>query len=204
MDGVILDSIPLHYQAAMEAFKSHSHQLTYDDYKRYFAGETDKDGFERYCALIGRSSDASKILHDKLRHYQKLAEVASFTACPGTLELIDVLKTNGMPLALVTGSILEDARLVLETFAIADAFGAVLTAEDVVAGKPDPDGYLQAAAKLGAKPGKCLVIEDSPSGIKAAIAAGMDCIALTTTYPASELRAANKIVDRLSPALLGL
>lgn len=74
----------------------------------------------------------------------------------------------------------------------------IITADDVGEGKPSPEPYLKGAALLGAKPADCLVVEDTPAGIQAAHAAGMQVIALTTTYPEHELKSANAIVSSLA------
>jgi sugar-phosphatase len=69
----------------------------------------------------------------------------------------------------------------------------LVTAEDVAAGKPDPEGYLEAALRLGRPPEDCLVVEDAPAGVEAAIAAGMRVVALPTTHPREELAAATLV-----------
>lgn len=69
----------------------------------------------------------------------------------------------------------------------------LVTAEDVAAGKPDPAGYLEAARRLGLPPADCLVVEDAPAGVQAALAAGMRVVALPTTHPAEELAAATLV-----------
>jgi sugar-phosphatase len=73
----------------------------------------------------------------------------------------------------------------------------MVPADEVTRGKPDPEPYLKAAQLLGVDPRECLVIEDAPAGIRAARAAGMKVIALTSTYPASELTEADAIVPAL-------
>jgi sugar-phosphatase len=70
----------------------------------------------------------------------------------------------------------------------------LVTFEDVARGKPDPQGYLLAAGKLGAEPSRCLVVEDSPAGVAAARAAGMAVVGLSTTHDATDLRVADAIV----------
>ena len=74
----------------------------------------------------------------------------------------------------------------------------MITANDVVHGKPSPEPFLKGAALLGFAPEDCLVFEDSPAGIASARAAGMNAIALQTTYPADQLQAANAIIDSLA------
>jgi mannitol-1-/sugar-/sorbitol-6-phosphatase len=74
----------------------------------------------------------------------------------------------------------------------------MICAEDIMHGKPDPEGYLAAAARLGFSPADCVVIEDAPPGIEAATAAGMRAIGIATTYPADRLGSADLVVARLA------
>ena len=74
----------------------------------------------------------------------------------------------------------------------------MICADDITRGKPDPEGYLTAAARLGYSAADCIVIEDAPAGIESALAAGMRAIAIATTYPADGLRAADAVVARLA------
>ena len=74
----------------------------------------------------------------------------------------------------------------------------MICADEIARGKPDPEGFLTAAARLGYSPGDCLVIEDAPAGIEAAGAAGMRTIAITTTFPPERLAAADAVVERLT------
>ena len=79
---------------------------------------------------------------------------------------------------------------------------AMITADDVTRGKPDPEPYLAGARLLGFAPGQCLVFEDAPSGIRSAKAAGMIAIAVPTTYQAEELTEANTIVPSLQAVVV--
>ena len=74
----------------------------------------------------------------------------------------------------------------------------MVCADEIVNGKPDPEGYLKAAAGLGRSPPECVVIEDAPAGVEAAHAAGMRVIAITGTYPADQLSAAEAVVGKLT------
>jgi beta-phosphoglucomutase-like phosphatase (HAD superfamily) len=87
---------------------------------------------------------------------------------------------------------------VLETLALGGRFDALVAEEDAARGKPHPEGFLVAAARLGVPPERCVVMEDAPAGVAAAKAAGMRAIAVTTTRPAADLRDADLIVDTLA------
>jgi sugar-phosphatase len=120
----------------------------------------------------------------------EVADAASVSAYTEAAALLPTLPpeawavvTSGTP-ALVT-SRLAAAGLPLPS--------VLVTAADVAAGKPDPEGYLEAARRLGLPPAECLVIEDAPAGVQAALAAGMRVVALPTTHPADELAAATLV-----------
>jgi sugar-phosphatase len=80
----------------------------------------------------------------------------------------------------------------------------MVTADDVVDGKPHPEPYLKGAKLLGVNPGECLVVEDAPAGIQSAHAGGMKVIALTSTYPSSALSEADAVVQRLDQIRVAL
>jgi sugar-phosphatase len=113
-------------------------------------------------------------------------------ALRGARELLDILHANEWAVVTSAPRALAEARL---RFAGLPIPACLIGNEDVRAGKPDPDGYLQAAARLHLAPADCTVIEDTPAGILAARAAGMPVIAIGTTFPESELLGAPWIAD---------
>jgi len=103
-------------------------------------------------------------------------DVSDVTAAPGARELLGELDRRGLPWAVVTSADPTLARVRLAAARIRPAL--LVTSEDVRAGKPDPEGYLLAARKLGADPGRCLVVEDAEAGVRAGRAAGATVAAL--------------------------
>ena len=95
----------------------------------------------------------------------------------------------GIPRAVVTSAVPANADLALLRVGLDHAFDAVITAADVLHGKPAPDGYVKAAAAVGVSAAKCVVIEDSVLGIRAAKAVGARCVALATSLPRHVLTA---------------
>ena len=95
---------------------------------------------------------------------------------PGSVELIRKLKADRIPMALASSSNVTDIEGDLEAIGITGVFDAVISGEHCEKGKPDPEIFLKAAAALEIAPEKCVVIEDSESGVQAAKAAGMGCI----------------------------
>ena len=111
-------------------------------------------------------------------------------AVPGAPAFVGSVARTGTACAVATSASREDARHVLDALGLADRFGAVVTAEDVSRGKPDPEVYLRAARAIGVAPPACLVFEDAVVGVKAARDAGMRVIGVTTAHSGDELRAA--------------
>jgi mannitol-1-/sugar-/sorbitol-6-phosphatase len=117
----------------------------------------------------------------------EVADAASVSAFPEAAALLPSLPLEGWAVVTSGTHALVTSRLAAAGLPLPSV---LVTAEDVAAGKPDPQGYLEAARRLGRPPADCLVIEDAPAGVEAALAAGMRVVALPTTYPADELAAA--------------
>ena len=114
---------------------------------------------------------------------------------PHNINLLREVRGAGYPTGLATMSTTDQTQHVLSILGLADAFDVVATRDDVEQGKPDPEIDLLVARELGAKPEECLVIEDSPAGVKAALAAGMDVIAVTTDLTRQKFRDTD-VLDR--------
>ena len=114
------------------------------------------------------------------------------------------MRAAGWRVALATGSMRYEAELALRSLGVRDRFQTIVTREDCVNGKPDPEPFLRAATGLGIQPLRCVVIEDSPGGIQAAKAAGMACVAVTHSCPPERLAQADLVVDDLATVNLAL
>jgi HAD superfamily hydrolase (TIGR01509 family) len=130
-----------------------------------------------------------------------LGEVPFF---PGARTLVLELASE-LPLGIASGALRREIEAILQASGLRDAFAAVVGADDVSRGKPDPEPYLKALARLRARapqlgPADCLVFEDSVPGILAARAAGMKVIGVASSYPAARLQPAHRVV----PTLAGL
>lgn len=101
---------------------------------------------------------------------------------PGAVELLDAVRAEGVPAGLVTSSLGEIAGAVLKVVG-RERFDVIVTADDVTHTKPDPEPYLTAARLLGVEPVRCVVLEDSPSGVAAATAAGCAVVAVPSILP---------------------
>ncbi|MDQ7087779.1 MAG: HAD family hydrolase [Acidobacteriota bacterium] len=141
--------------------------------------------------------DPQAVIADKRAVYLERLAREGVPYRAGAVTLIERLAAKGVPLGLATGSDRRQLAAVLGPRRLERHFAALLTRDDVARGKPDPEIYLETAARLGRAPGRCVVIEDTHAGIAAARAAGMACIALTGTQPRDLLGEADRIVDHL-------
>jgi beta-phosphoglucomutase-like phosphatase (HAD superfamily) len=107
---------------------------------------------------------------------------------PHNIALLYDVKREGYPTALATQSHHEQASRVLDILGLVEEFDVVVTRDDVEHGKPDPEMHLLAARELGVRPEECLAIEDSPAGVKAALAAGTEIVAVTTELTRQKFR----------------
>lgn len=127
----------------------------------------------------------------RLKHYQAMIsdpEVLRSSVWKHNIALLDDMRRKEYKIGLATMSYCEQAGRVLEILGLQDAFDFVATRDDVERGKPDPEIYQLVADELGVSPSECLVIEDSPTGVQAALAAGMRCIAVATPFTHRRLR----------------
>lgn len=112
------------------------------------------------------------------------------------IELLRFARRTNCKVALATMSHCEQASQVLSVLDLRDHFDFIATRDDVSAGKPDPEIYQLAATELGSEPIECLVIEDSPAGVAAALAAGMRCVAVSTPFTRERLYASRLLGDQ--------
>jgi beta-phosphoglucomutase len=134
----------------------------------------------------------------RLRIYEELLadpNVVLAHRYPHNIALLRDVRREGYLTALATQSHREQARRVLDILGIAEEFDVVVTRDDVEHGKPDPEMHLLAARELGVGPEDCLAIEDSPAGVKAALSAGAEIVAVTTELTRQKFRDTN-LLDR--------
>jgi HAD superfamily hydrolase (TIGR01509 family) len=199
MDGLLLDTETLWQRAESELFRRHGAQFTHEDQLRVIG--TSHEITARYFAdRLGLPRERGGELVDEstaLMHELVRREVA---ARPGAVELVEGIRELGIPVGLASNSprfLVEDA---LATAGLADAFDAIVSADDVARAKPAPDIYLRVCELLGVRPGEALALEDSASGVRAAKAAGLICIAVPA-FAETDVSAADRVIDSLEELL---
>jgi beta-phosphoglucomutase-like phosphatase (HAD superfamily) len=154
--------------------------------------------FERMDEF-GVSTPWQAFIQLRLGHYEAMladSEVILGNQWPHTIELLELGRAQACKIGLATMSRCPQATRVLEVLNLRDAFDFVATRDDVENGKPDPEIYTLSAKVLNVTPASCLVIEDSPSGVKAALAAGMYCLAVTTPFTRQSIPASGLLDER--------
>jgi mannitol-1-/sugar-/sorbitol-6-/2-deoxyglucose-6-phosphatase len=177
MDGLLIDSEPYWKASEREVFGSVGIDIT-DDMAAITAPMTPRQVTEHWYGFkpwSGRSiEEVESAVIARVAHHVRTRGVA----LPGVLDALALCAQQDWRVALASNSPAILCHLVLETLGIAPAFHAVVSAEEVARGKPDPSIYRLAARKLGVAPADCVVFEDSPTGVRAARAAGMRVVAI--------------------------
>jgi HAD superfamily hydrolase (TIGR01509 family) len=212
-NGVLADDETPHFLAFQQALREEGLSLTKEDYYETFLGMD-----ERHClaALIVKARGRRDPASEQRVHDRKAALFRAYTAThkpelfPGVADFVRQAQGR-YRLAVASGGRREQIDEALWGTPIERAFPVIVAAEDTTTGKPDPAIYRLALARLNEAPpepeppltaAECLVIEDSPAGIRAAKAAGMKVIGVATTYPASSLKEADMVVDSLKAVTL--
>ncbi len=203
-NGIIVDDEPIHFELFQKVLAEEGIELTNDAYYARYLGFDDRGafsfGYHEHKRPLSQEKLAELIAR-KAVYYQEAIRnhVAIF---PGVKKLVADL-AQSLPLAVASGALRNEIESVLTTANLIHHFKAVVSAEDVERGKPEPDIFLQALAALNALDGntiqasECIVIEDSKEGIKGARRAGMKCLAVTNSHPAELLGEASAIVSSL-------
>jgi beta-phosphoglucomutase len=191
-DGVIIRSLETHLKAWSSIFAELG--VVLDETEILLReGESAPSTFKSLAVRNGlqfTDIEVNEWVEKKRTLYRSMERVQVY---PEIYQLLEQLRQAGKMVGLVTGSSIVNLQHVLTDSDLA-LFDVVFTAEDYERGKPDPEPYSKGVAALGIKPAEALVIENAPLGIRAATAAGIYCIALTTTLPENELQAADLIL----------
>jgi len=199
-DGVIADSIPLHYEAFRRVFAAEGVAFTFEDYRRTANGAP-RDKVIRTVLGQVEPERLKRLMAEKEREVMTLLGERGLEPIPGALEMARDLRSRGLRTAVASSS--RTARRFLEALEPRDdscrpaisLFEAVLESDGIRAPKPDPEIFLMAAKAVGTEPEDCLAFEDAVQGVRAARAAGMLVVALTTTEDREALGEADLIFD---------
>ncbi|MEO3822199.1 HAD family phosphatase [Actinomadura sp. B10D3] len=191
LDGTLIDTEPRNRVMWSRLFEAHG--VPHDEALiASFAGRRGQEVLEDLAHLFpGRTVEA---LFAQALSYGSVPGLPPAVPVPGAVDLVRSLADAGVPLAVVTSGQRDYAEGLLAGLGIRDLLDIVVTAGDVVTGKPHPEGYLAAARDLDVPPQETIGFEDAPAGVAAVKAAGMTCVGVITTQPAGALADADHVV----------
>lgn len=176
MDGVIIDSEPIHLQIAVDYCRELGLLLTDEEFNS-FVGTSDREMFTILKKKYGLEESLETMVETFSEHCREHVRLdRELEAISGVEELIHELQNKNILLAVASSSARKSIETVLNKFNLAQYFSLIVSGAELEQSKPAPDIFLRTAALLGVNPVECVVIEDSANGVRGAKAAGMKCI----------------------------
>jgi beta-phosphoglucomutase len=200
MDGTLVDTAELHFQAWQEVCRELGRDFTRAD----FAATFGRRNPEIIAHLFGDRFTPRQVeeIGDRKEVFYRAAAGKGVTLLPGARELLDALHRQGFRQAIGSSAPHANLELILNLTGIRGLIDAVVGMEDTTRGKPDPQVFLVAAERLGIEPARCVVFEDAVAGVQAARAGGMRCVAVrfVAHHPEETLRqaGADRVVHTLA------
>ena len=195
MDGTLIDNTPYHFKSWQMLFKKYGKgELSKQTYYSEISGVPVMETIKRIFGNDHDEASLQALLKEKEEFYRQ-AYAPYLAPINGLENFLTGLKDAGIKMAMATSATLQDIDFILNKVTIRDDFDAIINSTMVSRPKPHPQIFLKAAEKLNMPPEKCVVFEDSLAGIKAANAAGMKVVAITTGHPAADLHPVDMVID---------
>ncbi|MFF7097848.1 HAD family hydrolase [Streptomyces rubradiris] len=196
-DGVLVDSEPLSNRLLAGYLTELGHPTSYEDSIRDYMGSAMHRVHDLVLERTGRRlpEDFDDVFHARVF----AAFERELRPVPGVTEVLEKLAADGVPYCVASSGSHERIRVGHRTTGLDRWFTdeRIFSSEDVGRGKPAPDLFLYAAERMGVAPGRCVVVEDSPLGVQAAVAAGMDVYGFTAMTPPERLSGAGQLFTRM-------
>ncbi|MFF8940665.1 HAD family hydrolase [Streptomyces sp. NPDC014864] len=195
-DGVLVDSEPISNRLLAAQLTELGHPTSYEDSIRDYMGSAMHRIHDLVLERTGRAlpADFDDVFHARVfaAFQRELKPVA------GVADVLEKLTADGTPYCVASSGSHERIRVGHRTTGLDRWFDEdrIFSSQDVGRGKPAPDLFLHAAERMGVAPGRCVVVEDSPLGVQAAVAAGMDVYGFTAMTPADRLTEATQLFSR--------
>jgi beta-phosphoglucomutase-like phosphatase (HAD superfamily) len=195
MDGVLIDSMEIHFKIWEQVFSEYNAGFARKDFNRHF-GTTNLETIQKVLGNKLSFKESCDLAERKQLLFEKQA-VTEAQLIPGVDQWLQYFFDSNIPQAVASSNAQRFIEAVAENKNISRFFQALVSAEGL-ASKPDPAVFLESARLINAKPDFCLVFEDAVAGVEGAKRAGMKCIAITTTNPATALNKADLIIPSFS------
>ena len=191
MDGTLANTDPWHMKAWQDELAKNNIHISEHEYNTSISGRLNPDIVHDYLPDLTNEQVQSLIARKEAR-FREL--VQTLTPLDGLSELITWGQAHALAFALVTNATKENMQFVIKALKLNEQFKAQVLPEDAGAGKPDPAPYLLALELLGVEACDAVVFEDSPSGVRSGVAAGLRVVGVTTTQPAQVLLSAGAVL----------
>ena len=175
MDGTLIDSEEFHWISWRDTMANEGFSIAHEQFLASF-GQRDDAIIPRWLGPASTPERVARIATAKEQLYRQLIREHGISPLPGVVSWIHRLHEQGWLQAIASAAPRPNIDVVLEALVAAHCFQGIVSADDVHRGKPDPEVYLLAASRLGAKPERCIVVEDAVAGIEGAHRAGMRSI----------------------------
>lgn len=185
LDGTIVNTDPIHYQVWQKMLLNHGIEIDETFYKSRISGRLNPEIVQDILPHLSPAT-GEKFADQKEAMFRQLA--SHLKPLPGFYELVAWTETHQLKRALVTNAPRLNVEFMLELLGIKEIFHTVVLSEDCIAGKPEPIPYQVALKQLGITAKQAYALEDSPSGIRAAVAADIQTIGIASTHDPQGLR----------------
>ncbi len=200
MDGVIIDSEPLHLELERELLEELGGKITPEEHQK-FVGTTDYYMWSTFKNKFNIKNSIEEMIAIKKERF--LQNIHKINLVDNFEEFMLTVHKEGYLLGLASSNNRKTVDSIIKKFNLDKYFEFIISGEEVSKGKPNPEIFLTAANKMNVKPHECLVIEDATNGVKAAKSAGMKCIGLKNPNSGDQdLSQADLIVDNFSELTL--
>lgn len=179
-DGTLVDSEPIHFLLWKQVLDRYDISLTDKQYRDHYAGVPTPANAKDIVRRFSLDESADVLIEKKNSAVHEYLQAQPFPLMPTARKTISSLHRRGLKLAVVTGASGSAAQATLQGYALQNYFSALVSGDDVKRSKPAPDCYLLALKQLEIIPSECIAIEDTEHGMKAAVGAGIPCIAIPT------------------------
>lgn len=214
-NGVLVDDEPLHMRLFREVLDEEEvESFSEAEYWAHYVGLDDRAAFRELLERAGETPDAPRLMRlitRKSSYYQEHIRREGYPFFPGAAALVRSLGNAGLHLGVVSGALRDEVEGALRQEGLRSLFKVLVTADDVGASKPDPEGYRRGVEALNTQPPlperllhphEILALEDTPAGIEAARATGLAVVAVAHTYPEEALAEADWVLGSIDAVRL--
>ena len=194
LDGVIVNTVPLHFKAWQGMFSEYGKEFSFDDYKQKVDGIPRMDGARAILTDLGEAG-LEKAADKKQVYFLEYLNSEEISVYNTTVDLIKALKKEKIKRGAISSS--KNCLPILKKVGLVELFDVIITGNDVTKGKPDPQVFLMAAESMVAETAACVVFEDAVLGVEAAKRAGMKCVGIDRYGKPERLKKADLVVGDL-------